>query len=142
MADYLPRWRATLAALMLAGSAATMTFGRPLHYESEAPDGAQLYRTHCASCHGASARGDGPLADVLRHRPSDLTGIRRRYGGFPTDWMTSIIDGRRAVRSHGSLEMPVWGEACRSGNVPDEVVQARIRALVQYLEAMQARNTE
>jgi len=131
----------TLAALVLAGSAAGVTFGSPALADSQqSPEGAQLYRTHCATCHGASARGDGPLADQLRRRPSDLTDIRRRYRGFPTDLMTSIIDGRQAVRGHGSVEMPVWGDAFRSGNASEETVRQRIAALVQYLEAIQARN--
>jgi putative copper resistance protein D len=35
--------------------------------------GQTLYRTHCASCHGATARGDGPAAAGLLKRPADLT---------------------------------------------------------------------
>lgn len=37
--------------------------------------GARLYRTHCASCHGADGRGDGPAAAALRPRPPDLSGF-------------------------------------------------------------------
>ena len=96
-----------------------------------------LYGTHCASCHGLSGRGDGPLADVMRRRPSDLTEIRRRYRGFPTDLMIRIVDGRHPVRGHGSLEMPVWGDVFRTGGVPNEVaIRERIVALVQYLEGI------
>jgi putative copper export protein/mono/diheme cytochrome c family protein/peroxiredoxin len=35
--------------------------------------GQELYRTHCASCHGVGGRGDGPAAAGLLPRPADLT---------------------------------------------------------------------
>ncbi len=35
--------------------------------------GAPLYAEHCAACHGAEGRGDGPLAGELPIRPADLT---------------------------------------------------------------------
>ena len=31
-------------------------------------NGSDVFRSYCASCHGASARGDGPLAGELRYR--------------------------------------------------------------------------
>ncbi len=36
-------------------------------------DGAALYPSHCASCHGAEGRGDGPAAKGLELPPADLT---------------------------------------------------------------------
>jgi mono/diheme cytochrome c family protein len=35
--------------------------------------GAVLFRTHCAVCHGAAGRGDGPGAAGLNPKPADLT---------------------------------------------------------------------
>jgi putative copper export protein/mono/diheme cytochrome c family protein len=35
--------------------------------------GAPLYAQNCTACHGASGRGDGPLANTLPIRPADLT---------------------------------------------------------------------
>jgi putative copper export protein/mono/diheme cytochrome c family protein len=35
--------------------------------------GAPLYAANCTACHGASGRGDGPLAGKLPIRPADLT---------------------------------------------------------------------
>lgn len=37
--------------------------------------GAALYATHCASCHGEHGGGDGPLADGMKPRPSNLTAL-------------------------------------------------------------------
>ena len=35
--------------------------------------GEQLYQQQCASCHGESGKGDGPVAAGLPHQPADLT---------------------------------------------------------------------
>lgn len=43
------------------------------------------YRDSCAVCHGVDGRGDGPLADELQKRPTDLTRLFQKSGGaFPT----------------------------------------------------------
>jgi mono/diheme cytochrome c family protein len=68
----------TLAMVGLAFSANSYT------WEGDA-DGAKLFKTHCASCHGADATGNGPMARALRQAPADLTLIARHNGGmFPT----------------------------------------------------------
>jgi len=41
-----------------------------------ATNGRELWLEHCAGCHGADGRGDGPAAAWLRPRPTDLT-LRR-----------------------------------------------------------------
>lgn len=103
--------------------------------------GSQLFRTHCASCHGTGARGDGPLAAALRRPPPDLTQFTRRNGGmFPRERVHRIIDGRD-VPSHGDREMPVWGDVFRQA-ADAAATKARIDALVAYLEAIQARDAE
>jgi mono/diheme cytochrome c family protein len=106
--------------------------------------GARLFRTHCATCHGADARGGGPLAERLRDAPPDLTRYTERNDGvFPSARVHRIIDGRD-VRSHGDREMPVWGDAFRSepdGLTPDEA-KARIDAIVEHLRAIQRRDAD
>jgi mono/diheme cytochrome c family protein len=104
--------------------------------------GSTLYGTYCASCHGRSARGDGPLAEVMRRRPPDLTEIAKRNNGvFPKEIIFKVIDGRQPVRGHGGPDMPVWGDAFkRSIDVGgEEAVKNRIQALVDYLEMIQVR---
>ena len=113
---------------------------------SATPDqsGERLFRTHCATCHGANAQGGGPLADRLRHAPPDLTRYTERNDGiFPTERVHRIIDGRE-VPSHGDRDMPVWGDAFRSepdGLTADQA-KARIDAIVGYLRAIQRRDAE
>jgi mono/diheme cytochrome c family protein len=45
--------------------------------------GARVYTRHCASCHGADGRGEGPLAPSLAHWPPTFAGalLARRLDG-------------------------------------------------------------
>jgi hypothetical protein len=96
----------------------------------------------CVPCHGASARGDGPLAAKLDPRPADLTLIAKREGdAFRVDDLVTYIDGRAMVAVHGPREMPEWGpifEAASSGD-PDSAARARdrLRAITYYLWTIQ-----
>jgi mono/diheme cytochrome c family protein len=106
--------------------------------------GAQLFRTYCATCHGITGRGDGPVAEQLRKTPPDLTKYTARNGGvFPSERLRQIVDGRD-VASHGDREMPVWGDAFRSarGGLSPEAVKTRIEAIIRYVGAIQERAAE
>jgi mono/diheme cytochrome c family protein len=106
--------------------------------------GAQAFKTYCATCHGATGRGGGPVAAQLRHVPPDLTTFSRRNGGvFPSARLARIIDGRD-VQSHGDREMPVWGDAFRvtSGGMSPAQIDDRIAAILRYLESIQERPAE
>jgi len=105
-------------------------------------DGASLFRTYCASCHGKEAKGDGPLADNLRVRPPDLTLLaKRNKGTFDAEKVHRVIDGRDAVKGHGGSDMPVWGDALRNSGqgYSEEQVKARIGAIVEHLKSIQAK---
>lgn len=111
---------------------------------SDATDlGKDLFRVYCATCHGVDGRGAGPMASELRRLPPNLTSYAVRNGGvFPSERVRSIIDGR-LVGSHGTSEMPVWGNAFKRtrGGLSEEAAKARIDAIVKYLEAIQERAT-
>jgi mono/diheme cytochrome c family protein len=103
--------------------------------------GGSLFKTYCATCHGSSGRGDGPVADQLRRTPPDLSKYTDRNAGvFPTERVYRIIDGRD-VPAHGDREMPVWGDAFRASRegLTEEAVKTRIEAIVRYLRAIQQR---
>ncbi|PWR03708.1 cytochrome C [Meridianimarinicoccus roseus] len=54
----------------------------------------QDFADHCAACHGADARGNGPAAQGLAVQPPDLTTLSARNGGsFPLVEVMSQIDG-------------------------------------------------
>ena len=111
--------------------------------------GENEYVSSCAACHGANAKGEGPVAQVLSTKPSDLTQITKDFNGqFPAEFIYKVIDGREMINPHGDAQMPIWGyryrsEAQRRANqVPHDVdVQAlvfgRIMSLVGYLESIQ-----
>jgi mono/diheme cytochrome c family protein len=72
--------------------------------------GAEIFERFCSSCHGDTARGDGPVAPTLSSPVPDLTQLYRRYGNqFPEALLSETIDGRNLVIAHGAREMPVWG---------------------------------
>ena len=104
--------------------------------------GSDAFKSYCGSCHGTSARGDGPLANELRYRPADLTRIAKRNGGkFDGEQVFKIIDGRRPVKGHGGTDMPVWGDAFKqsSDTYSEAAVKARIQSLVDYLASVQVK---
>ena len=105
--------------------------------------GSRAYRVYCAGCHGAGARGDGPMVAVLKVRPADLTRFRAGNGGtFPADRVAAAIDGRAVVRGHGPSEMPIWGWSFKERGLDsdeEQQVQERIHDLVLFLESIQAK---
>jgi mono/diheme cytochrome c family protein len=102
--------------------------------------GSDVFRTYCASCHGTTGVGDGPLASSLRRKPANLRQIAKRNGGeYPSELVYRVIDGRQPVRGHGGPDMPVWGDAfARTTDATDEEsVKRKIDALVAYLKSIQ-----
>lgn len=92
--------------------------------------GAMLFHTHCAACHGESARGDGMVGAALRTPPPDLTLLAHNNGGvFPEGMVWEFIDGTRDVTAHGPRAMPVWGLIFRD--------QETIRKIVEFLKEHQ-----
>lgn len=76
----------------------------------DAQQGEALFGYYCATCHGRSATGNGPMSPSLVVAPTDLTALRMQNGGvFPTARVVMRIDGRDPLVSHGSM-MPVYGD--------------------------------
>jgi mono/diheme cytochrome c family protein len=106
---------------------------------SKYDSGEYLYRVYCASCHGPSGAGDGPVASLLRTPPPDLRAIARAAGGaFPRDRIIASIDGRTLVRAHGTRDMPVWGDRLKVTEGPDEpVIRKRLESIAAHIESIQ-----
>lgn len=134
------RRAATVA--FLAATAAILA-GVPAHAGPYADyGGRQLYERFCASCHGGTGFGDGPVADSLDVIVPDLTRMYQRNGGsFPEERVRRIIDGRQVYPVHGSRFMPVWGQALwvEAGATPEAAaeVQGMVDRLVGYLRSIQ-----
>ena len=102
--------------------------------------GSTVFKNYCATCHGTSAKGDGPLASSLTKRPADLTQIAKRNGGtFPVDVIARTIDGRSPVKGHGGGDMPVWGDAFGKSAADTTPIDQKIDRLVSYLESIQVK---
>ena len=57
--------------------------------------GREIFQFYCAPCHGASGKGDGPVAASLKVPPPDLTTIAVRTGGyFPADDLRRFVAGQ------------------------------------------------
>ena len=108
--------------------------------------GRSLYEIHCASCHGASLAGDGPMAKDLDTPPADLTRISKRNGGeFPLSRLYRTIEGADDVPQHREREMPRWGSAFQDpGSDADQrdEARARILQLIYYIESAQVESGE
>ena len=121
-----------------------------LRAQPEENPGRNEFLQSCASCHGVSGKGDGPIAKSLSPRPSDLTRLSEANNGvFPVSRVHEIIDGRIERLVHGTRDMPVWGERYMREMISPEspgfvskewaeaMVRRRILALVEYISTLQ-----
>jgi len=66
-----------------------------LFYAQVIEFGKEEYVRSCASCHGATGKGDGPAAKSLIKPPADLTRLSEANNGvFPISRIFAAIDGR------------------------------------------------
>ena len=114
------------------------------------------FQSSCASCHGIDAKGKGPVSDLLKVPPPDLTVLARNNNGvFPTNAVYETINGMKTVPAHGTREMPIWGERFNPiinlphavdpsywklagpEQSPEVVVRTRILVVIDYLNRIQ-----
>ncbi len=96
------------------------------------------YQASCEACHGADGKGTGPMADVMKVPPSDLTMLAKNNNGvFPFMQVIETIDGRFQA-GHGTREMPIWGMRYREHNDP-AAARGLIFDLTMYLASIQAK---
>jgi mono/diheme cytochrome c family protein len=101
--------------------------------------GKATFLQYCASCHGKTAKGDGPAAFAMKPPPPDLTTLTKRYEGkFPSGYTGALLKFGRNLAAHGSEQMPVWGIRFRSLDpVNDPTGQHHIDDVVAYLRSLQ-----
>ncbi len=125
-----------LSGVLLIGCSQTNKLGNDPVARGEAS-----FNTYCTSCHGTSATGNGPAAEALTTRPTDLTLLRKNNDGvYPADKVYATIDGREVMYSHGTREMPIWGNIWRENNGkprPEEEVNKQISEIVEYIRSIQ-----
>jgi mono/diheme cytochrome c family protein len=103
-------------------------------------DGNELFREHCAVCHGVNAKGNGPAAEALKKHPTDLTQLTRQSpdGKFPALAVQERIKGGDVIE-HGTVEMPIWGKLLVPNGRSKADGDLRIFALLKYIEQIQAK---
>lgn len=104
--------------------------------------GVEMFKAYCAACHGVDGTGNGPAAAAMKKTPSNLTQLTQKNGGkYPELVVYEVIKGDTALQSHGSNDMPIWGqvfkESVSHGEQTD--VQMRIANLTSYIKTLQAR---
>jgi mono/diheme cytochrome c family protein len=141
----LLRWSALIAIVVAGAAAATLHAqsarqGKP-PLAIESLGATDSYEFYCASCHGDTGRGDGPVASTMRVKPADLTTLAERNGGsFPRERIEGYVTGTgRSIAAHGSRDMPVWGPAFRALDGSDARARVRVAAIVDHLESLQTR---
>ena len=107
--------------------------------QSDPSSGKAMYTSYCAPCHGASGKGDGPVASEFKVAPANLTQFTRttKVSFLPA------ISGHAAIwRAHSGA----WLEQCAGmGNLfgsldPHDPVKVNqsIQTLVDYVKTLQA----
>ena len=74
------------------------------------PSGADTFATHCASCHGPRAEGDGPVAATLSvNVPNLRTLSQRNHGQFPADAVAKLYRRAQAPDRARHAQHAGWG---------------------------------
>ena len=73
--------------------------------------GATLFKTYCATCHGVSAKGDGPVAKGMKPKPADLTAMAGQHTDGDIAW--KIANGKGL--------MPEWQKVLNENQIWDVV---------------------
>ena len=137
------RGLSTLKKVAFGLSLSVSTLGFAEGDTKQAPGEAD-YMTYCASCHGKTGEGNGPVANHLKNRPPDLTYITQQQTGgeFPYMYVLGIVEGNSELdkkgRTHGPSDMPVWGNIIyEDSGERSSLAKARLRQLVDYIKNMQ-----
>ena len=134
-------WALGMSLVSAAGAAAQAKPTAEKQYEQLifSVRGPDLFRAHCAACHGPEGKGNGPVGAALKTKPADLTLLAKNNGGkFPTQRIQKFISGDDpSLSSHGTREMPVWGPIFHQVEEDQDFGNVRLQNLIKYLETIQ-----
>jgi mono/diheme cytochrome c family protein len=105
---------------------------------SQAMEGKKHFQEYCVSCHGED--GKGLRIDSLETQPADLTLIMkgRTSSDFPVLEVANTIDGRKMSKSHGTRQMPVWGEVFSEQEyMKEEEIKGKLAEMISYIMSIQ-----
>jgi mono/diheme cytochrome c family protein len=113
--------KSVLSTLALALVAGTLLIG--VASGADVAKGKAAYNQYCASCHGATGKGDGPAAAALNPKPRDLSD--KAYArSLKDEYLFQVTkDGGPAVKK--SPLMPGWGKSLKDDQIKDVVAYLR-----------------
>lgn len=130
-------------SLMVVGACASSLVSA-LQNKTESPtvvavEGGEIFRNHCAACHGKDGRGRGPATIALKDTVPDLAQIARRNGGiFPAGRVKAVIDGTgEGAAAHGSRDMPIWGPVFHNFEWDQDLGEVRLQNVTDYIRSIQ-----
>jgi mono/diheme cytochrome c family protein len=103
-------------------------------------DGANIFQTYCAACHGLDGRGNGPVSKALKEEVPDLTRlVQQNDGTFPAIHVrnTIMFGADDLLPAHGSKEMPIWGPIFHEIEFDQDLGDMRLENVAEYLESIQ-----
>ena len=119
-----------LALLLIIGLLAAWAWNEPARMAAKdlalagqaRENGARLYRSHCAGCHGVAGLGIDGVAPALA-APDFFTRrlIEVDYPGTLRSYIESTVAAGRPIRSGYSAVMPAWGQAYGGSLRQDEI---------------------
>lgn len=114
---------------------------KPAPKAPSAAAGQETFLKYCASCHGKTAKGDGPVAFALRTPPPDLTTLSKRHEDkFPAGYVSTVLIFGESFASHGSEDMPIWGSRFKTiDTARDPTGQQHIDDVVAYIRSLQVK---
>src|SRR5579859_673338 len=69
--------------------------------KTDPTNGKLMFTSYCAPCHGADARGNGPVAGTLKTPPTDLTRLAKaNHGKYPDTHIVAVLRFGSAVPAH------------------------------------------
>lgn len=79
--------------------------------ENAVETGQAHYLFFCANCHGVNGDGKGPMAELLKIAPADLTLLKQTGGAQSvTERVLRAVDGRHKVGDKENYKMPIFSE--------------------------------
>ena len=117
-------WGGVLAVLLAVGlSTAARAAGDPAN-------GKVIFTTNCASCHGESGKGDGPVGVALNPHPRDFTKAEFKFDaakdGKPgSDAALTNVIKNGAGAYGGSPLMAPWGGTLSDADIQNVIAYIR-----------------